>query len=338
MTPKRAMVLAAGLGVRMRPLTQLRPKPVLPVLNKPLVAHTLERLASQGVRLAVVNSHHLPLELESQVRRWVPEGLDLRFSREDSLLGTAGGLRKAAGHFDGERIFLVNSDSMTDADLGAAAEAHERSGRAATLIVVPHDPAAGYRPVRVAGGDGPTGRLAAIAGRSWGAGPATSTMERTFTGVHVIEARVLEAIPDTDPCDINADVYPRLLDADPECVGAWLHGGWWFEAGSPARYLELNLVLLARSGRDAVVGPGFFIDEEARVRQAVLGAGARLMRGSAVEECVLWDDVTVGEWTRLRGCIVTDGVALPSYGSWQDAILMPGEDGAPAVHPLTAAT
>ncbi len=336
MTPKRAMVLAAGLGARMRPLTQLKPKPTLPVLNKPLVAHALEHLASYGVELAVVNSHHLPIELERQVERWVPEGLELKFSREDALLGTAGGLKRAAGHFGGERVFLVNSDSMTDADLGAAVEAHDRSGRAATMIVIPHDPASGYRPVRVADEGAPTGRLAAIAGRTWGTATGTSTVERTFTGVHVLEPRVLEAIPANGPCDINADVYPGLLDEDPGCVGAWLHEGWWFEAGTPARYLELNLTLLARSGRDAVVGPGFFIDEEARVQRSVLGAGTKLMRGAVVDECVLWDGVTVGEWTTLRRCIVTDGVSLPSYGSWQDAILMGGEGAAPSVHPLRA--
>jgi len=321
----------------MRPLTLLKPKPVLPVLHKPLIAHSLEHLAAHGVELAVVNSHHLPVELERLVERWAPEGLEVRFSRETELLGTAGGLRKAAEHLGGERIYLVNSDSLTDADLGAAVEAHDRSGRSATMLVMAHDPASGYRPVHVSDDGARTGRVSAIAGREWGARPAPAATPRTFIGVHILEPRVIEAIPGSSPCDINADVYPRLLDGDPGAVGAWLHEGWWYEAGNPSRYLDLNLTLLARSGRDAVVGPGFFIDEEARVQGSVIGAGAKLMRRAVVEDCVLWDGVTVGEWTTLRRCIVTDGVTLPSYGTWADAILMEGDDGVIASHPLPAA-
>jgi mannose-1-phosphate guanylyltransferase len=329
--PTKAMVLAAGLGARMKPLSSLRPKPALPALNRPLIAHCLAHLSRHGVTEVVVNTHHLPQALQEAVERHLPVGMVVTFSHERSILGTAGGLKKAGRQFEGGTFYLVNSDSLTDADLGAAAAAHAASGRAATMIVIPHDPRSGYRPVGVAPSDSETSRVASIAGRQWG---AQELRQRTFTGVHVLEPRVLDAIPSGNACDINADIYPWLLDEDAESVGAWLHDGWWSEAGSPARYLELNLELLARSGRGAVVGPGFFIDEEARVERAVIGERARLARGCSVERSVVWDDVTVGEGVALRGCIVTSGVDVPLM-SLTDTIVMQDAGGEVALSPLS---
>jgi NDP-sugar pyrophosphorylase family protein len=323
------MVLAAGLGTRMQPLTRLRPKPALPVLNRPLLAHVLEHLASHGVKRAVVNTHSLPDIVEQAVTRWTPGGMDISFSREKEILGTAGGLGKAAPHFREEPFYLVNSDSLSDVDLSQAAAAHRAGRRKATLVVRRHDPDAGYRPVEVAREEGAAPRVTGIAGRRWG-GPGEP---RTFIGVHVIDPEVLGAIPRGRPSDINAEVYPSLLDADQEAVGAWLHPGWWFEAGSPSRYLELNREMLQRSGRRNVFGPGFFVDEDARVDGSVVGEGCRLLGGAAVNGSVLWENVTVGERTTVNDCVITDGVSLPAGGRWSQAILMPG-DGGVAAHPL----
>ena len=124
MKPARAMVLAAGLGIRMRPLTALAPKPVLPVLDRPLIAHVLEHLVAHGVSFAIINSHHMPERIEEAVMSSKPASLEVGFSRESAILGTAGGLKKAAKHFEGAPFYLVNSDSLTDADLTSAAAAH----------------------------------------------------------------------------------------------------------------------------------------------------------------------------------------------------------------------
>jgi NDP-sugar pyrophosphorylase family protein len=330
MTPSRAMVLAAGLGTRMRPLTDLRPKPALPVLNRPLIHHVLEHLARHGVRFAVVNSHSHAEALEQAVSRWIPEGMEVAFSREKEILGTAGGLQKAARHFRRGTFYLVNSDSLTDVDLSEAAAAHAAAGRMATLVVKPHIAAEGYRPLEVAGGGIPVPRVTALAGRRWGAGGE----ERTFTGIHLIEPAVLDAIPPGRATDINAEVYPGLLEKDRESVGAWMHQGWWFEAGTPERYLELNLTALDRQGRNSVFGPGFFLDEEAQVSRSVIGEGCTLAAGARVSESVLWDNVTVGQGVMLHRCVVTDGVMLPMGGSWERRILMRGEEGV-TDHPLT---
>lgn len=328
--PTQAMVLAAGLGVRMRPLTSERPKPALPVLNRPLIAFVLEHLAAHGVTLAVVNSHHLPEILEREAGRWAPPGMRVRFSRECTILGTAGGLKKAQGQLEPGPLYLYNSDSLTEADLTAAAAAHAASGRLATMVVRPHDPTAGYKPVGVASGS-PTGRVASIAGRRWDGEPSEP---RTFIGVHVLEPAVLEAIPEGRACDINSEIYPMLLDRDRGSVGAWRDEGWWFEAGVPARYLDLNLELLERSGQRVSLGRGSAWDGTARVERSCLGAGCRLEAGCVVEECVLWDDVTVGAGTSLRRCVVTSGAVLPPARSYGERIIVGRGSAAPEILPL----
>ena len=334
MKPTRAMVLAAGLGIRMRPLTSHFPKPALPVMNRPLIAHVLRHLSAHGVTAAVINAHAMPEKLEEAVTRAAPPEIEVTFSRESTILGTAGGLKKAARHFGGGAFYLVNSDSLSDADLTAAAVAHAASGRAATMIVRPHEPADGYRPVHVAppetGGER-VARLTGIAGRSWGPRPGSP---RTFTGIHILEPRVLDAIPAGRAFDINAGVYPSLLDRDEDSVGTWRHDGWWFEAGNPARYLELNLEMIAQAGRTAVVGPGFFIDEEAGVRRCAIGAGVRLERAVELNECVVWDGVTIREGAKLKRCIVTGGTIVDASSHHENRILMADADGKLNSEPL----
>lgn len=324
MKPTHAMVLAAGMGTRMQPLTSFRPKPTLPVLNRPLIAHVLESLFEQGIVQAVINAHYLPEILEREVRRWLPPGMKVAFSRERSILGTAGGLRKVARHFRGGTFLLVNSDSLSDFDLGAAAAAHEESGRLATLVVRVHEPEAGYRPVKVASSKAEASRLTGIAGRSWSGDDGKM---RTFIGIHLMEPALLDSIPASGACDINADIYPGLLDRDPDAVGAWLHEGWWFEAGSPSRYLELNMQMLDRMGRESVVGPEFFIDDDAKLGHSVLGRGARLDAGADARHSVLWDNVTVGRGASLRHCIVADGVEIGPGTEWAHCIISKSADG-----------
>ncbi len=315
------MILAAGLGTRMAPLTKLRPKPSLPVTNRPMIGHLLEHLYSQGVTFAVINTHALADQMERAARSAAPAGMELVFSHEPEILGTAGGLRKAAEHFGAEPLYLVNADSLTDVDLAAAWAAHADSARLATMIVTTHQPGSGYRPIAVAGAE-PTGRVCRLAGRKWG---DLEGWPRTFTGVHILEPSILSSIPE-GPCDINADVYPRLLDEDQEAVGAWLHSGWWFEAGSPARYLELNMQILERSGSRTLAAPGSRVDPDAQVARSIIGAGARIERGSQVVDCVVWDGAVVGEEVSLRRCIVSGRTPAPCGTAWVDTIFLQRDD------------
>jgi mannose-1-phosphate guanylyltransferase len=134
----KAMLLAAGLGMRMRPLSLLAPKPAMPVLNRPLIHFILDWLARQGVRSVVVNLHYLPQAVERAVRSWHGRGLKFQFSYEDQVLGTGGGPRKVRDFFGNEPFLLVNGDAVCDFDLAALVGRHQKGKACATLALRPN--------------------------------------------------------------------------------------------------------------------------------------------------------------------------------------------------------
>src|SRR5215203_3620735 len=132
LAPMRAMVLAAGLGTRLRPITYAIPKPMVPVVNRPVMEHTLRLLARHGFREAIANLHWFPETIEARFGDGSELGLELSYSREERLLGTAGGVRNAAG-FLGDSFLVVAGDALTDLDFAAMREFHESHDGLATV-------------------------------------------------------------------------------------------------------------------------------------------------------------------------------------------------------------
>jgi len=146
----KAMILAAGMGERMRPLTESRAKPSLPVLNRPIIVQTLAYLKGQGVDEAVINLHHHPESIRGLIGDGSRMGIKVQYSEEQTILGTAGGLKKAEAHFRNAGTFLmVNTDFVTDCDLAPAIAEHQKSGSRATLILTPSAPGSPYGSVEV---------------------------------------------------------------------------------------------------------------------------------------------------------------------------------------------
>src|SRR6266545_959077 len=229
------MLLCAGLGTRLRPLTDRVPKPAVPVCGVPLVRHSLALLAHAGVRRAVVNVHHLPDAMaraaEAAARAL---GIALAVSREPVIAGTGGALREARPLLAGaDAIFLVNGDVLFDLDLAAALAAHRASGALATMVLMEMPAGARYAAVETDGG----GAVRRIAGRFGPGGEGLSAWH--FTGVHVLSPALLDEVP-TEPfeVDVNRHVYPRLMERG--LVRAHHARGYWNDLGTPARYLAAN--------------------------------------------------------------------------------------------------
>src|SRR5262245_1176985 len=178
------MILAAGLGLRARPLTLSRAKPVLPVLNRPLLHWTLDALASHGVREVVINVHHRPQTVVRAVGSGGAFGLRVTYSHERRLLGTGGGPRRVRRFFGAEPFLLVNGDVVFDLDLDRLVERHRASGARATLALKPNPDPRRYARVVT----GPGGRLLSLAGLPRPARGRSSL----FTGVHVLDPALLE--------------------------------------------------------------------------------------------------------------------------------------------------
>jgi len=328
----KAMLLSAGFGTRMRPLSLTLPKPAVPVLGRPIAVQILNRLARCGVTEAVVNLHHLAGVVRQMLGSGADAGLPpIRFSFEETILGTAGGLAKAAPLLRGEGPIVVrNCDFLSDIDINAAVDAHRRSGLAATLVLAPAR--AGYSTVDVDG----LGRVLSLAGRP-ACDPAQVAGSYLFTGCHVIEERLLDRIPEGIPSDIVRDVYwPLAAEGQ---LGSVLHGGFWWEYGSPELYLEGTLRLMdlpaeqrrqialhdpvqELQGGLVAVGTGARISDTVKVDgHAALGFTSFISERVVLRDSVVMPEAWIGPDCRLTRVIVAPGVEIPAGFSIENAVV-----------------
>jgi NDP-sugar pyrophosphorylase family protein len=311
-----AMVLAAGLGLRMRPLTLLRAKPALPVLNRPLLAWTMERLARAGVRDVVVNLHHLPETVESALGSGRRFGLRIRYSREAAILGTGGGPRAVREVLGDEPFLLVNGDVLFDFDLRRLVASHRASRARATLALRRNRVPYAYSPVV----SDPKGRILSIAGRP-GAARGRVTM---FASVHVMDPALLDRLPE-GASDSVLDLYIPLLAEGAHLQGVHTRGAW-YDFGRPSLYRDAQLRLLPGRGRDRSLVEGKArVAATARVRRSVVGSGARVGASARVERSVLWDGAVVEAGARVSSAIVVTGAAVRSGEKADGVIVLPVE-------------
>jgi mannose-1-phosphate guanylyltransferase len=311
----KAMVLAAGEGLRMRPLTLLRAKPVLPVLNRPLLHFTLQRLARAGVREVIVNLHHLPDSVREALGDGRGFGLRLRYAFEPEILGTGGGPRAVRRWLGREPFLLVNGDVLFELDLRRLVARHAASGALATLALRRQPAAGGYSPVVT----DRRGRIVSIAGRP---GPARGALSM-FASVHVMDPRLLERLPE-GVSDSVLDLYMPLLAEGAHLLG--VRGvGAWYDFGRPSLYRDAQLRLLPGRSRErllearaARIAPG------ARVRRSVVGARARVAGDARVERSILWEGAVVEKGARVSGAIVTTGAVVRAGERAEDVVVMPG--------------
>ncbi len=298
----RAMILAAGLGTRLRPLSGLRPKPALPVRGLPLVAYTLHLLARHGVGEVVVNVHHQSELVEEACERFAPPGLRVLFSHERTLLDTGGGIRRVAAFLrESDPCLLLGGDMLLDADLDGLVRLHRERGDAATLLLK-EDPRAGSFGTIGVDGDGRVRRLAKRLDLGGG------TRAGVWTWANVVAPRAFDAMPDREVFVFLDDWLGGMLRGGARDVGAVLAREGeitWEPVGTPGEYLAANLAKRSLA----------YLDAEAFAREAgasfgpdwVVGDGARLGAGVALERAVVWDGEAVPPGARLAGGVFAGG-------------------------------
>jgi mannose-1-phosphate guanylyltransferase len=288
--PARAFLLAAGLGTRLRPLTLVLPKPLLPVGGRPMLDHALALLAQHGIgpRACLVNAHHLHGAIEAWGRaRGVAVQVEL-----PEVLGTGGGLKVAEPRL-AERFVVLNGDILCDVDLRALLAAVPPGGAALALR---NDPAlSSEAPVERDAHD------VVVRMREFARGPGAPLPGTHFTGVHAADRAVLAYAKPEFSCILRT-AYKAVIGE--RKLAALLHRGAWVDIGAPAEYLDANLAvldgLLAAPGGLApgARGPGgaLLVDGarvEGAVHRSVVGAGAVVPAGARLTDCVVWDGVIV---------------------------------------------
>lgn len=301
----RAMVLCAGLGTRLRPLTDERPKPLVPVLGRPLASYALARLAGAGVRHVVCNTHHLGAQVRPALEPYAQRAnLALETVHEETLLGTGGALKNALPRFGGEPFYVCNGDVLAAPDLRALRALHERTGARMTLVLREDPRAEKLGAIDV----DEAGRVRRILGE--GPAPAEPFKRCIFTGVYLVAGDLGDDLPDNG-CVVRHTL--RRLLARGDTVSGLLDDGPWFDLGTPETYVGVQRGLLDGSIAFPGVEPPFearWLDPTARVgddvrlgRYLSVGAGAVLAGRGEVRDAVLWDGARVT--APFEGAVVT---------------------------------
>lgn len=300
-----AMVLAAGLGTRLRPLTHEIPKPMVPVLDRPVMAHILDLLERHSVDRVIANLHYFP----DTIRGYFGDALQYRY--EDELLGTAGGVRNCSDFFGSETFLVISGDALTDLDIDRLLARHRRSGGVATLAV---KRVADTREYGVVLHDD-DGRVSGFQEKPE---PAEALSDLGNCGIYVLEPEIFDYFPPGDPVDWARDVFPALLAND---VPFHIHelDEYWNDVGS--------LDELRQGTFDALQGALHLAVEGERVEEGlILGDGSDL-DGVALVEPPVWvgRDVKIGPHARLQGpLVIGDGARIGESALLRGSIIFPG--------------
>jgi NDP-sugar pyrophosphorylase family protein len=224
------MILAAGLGTRLRPLTDTIPKPLLPIGGTPLIVWNLLLLRRHGFRDVVINLHYLGRMIEEALGDGSRFGLRITYSPEPVILGTGGGLKRAEPYFSDEPVLVVNGDTLVELDLDALTAFHCSNKAAATLVLREDADAARWGLVEVGAGH----RIVRITGR--GAADSAPTVPRMFAGVHILTPRLLRDVPNGVASSI-IDPYVAAIGRGDAVLGYDL-GGYWSDIGTLERYTQ----------------------------------------------------------------------------------------------------
>jgi mannose-1-phosphate guanylyltransferase/mannose-1-phosphate guanylyltransferase/phosphomannomutase len=301
------MVLAAGLGTRLRPLTHEIPQPMVPILDRPVMAHIMDRLDRHGVREVIANLHYFP----DPIRAYFGDRLAYRY--EPELLGTAGGVRNCADYLGRKPFLVISGDALTDVDLDALARRHRETGGIATLAV---KRVADPRESGVVLHDG-EGRVSGFQEKP---DPAEALSDLGNCGIYMFNPGIFDYFPDRPFVDWAEDVFPTLLDND---VPFFIHelDEYWKDIGS--------LDELRRGAFDVLEGAvDVEVEGEALDDGLILGQGSSL-DGVALIEAPVWigRDVHIGRDSRLQGpLVIGDGARIGDGASLRGSIVFPGTE------------
>ena len=306
------MILAAGYGKRLRPLTLYRAKPAVPFLNRPIIQYSLDLFYKAGVTEVMVNTHHLP---ETVRQAAAHSSMDIHFSHEETILGTGGALKKVEEFLKGGTFLCSNGKIYFEDDLQAAVETHRSSGALVTMVVVPYSREDPFLPVV-------TDSDLRITGFARNTSDLTSGSSQyfIFTGIQIIEPALLRFIS-PGFSDTIADLYPPLIKTGYR-FQAHLSQAYWCETSTPERYLDRSLEVLQRKHLQILSESHL----EGRVKAAIVGSSVQCDGQMTLNESIIWDHVHIGLNSSLHRVVAVDGVDLPQGFEARGSILTPRDE------------
>ena len=312
----KAMILAAGFGTRLWPLTEDRTKPAIPFLKRPLIAYTVEYLASHGIRDIIINLHHQPDSIRRALGDGSHLGVKVEYSYEEEILGTSGAIDRVRDKLEGDDFIVINGKIVTDIDLNEAVRAHRERQAIATLVLRQNVAREHFSIVEI----DERGCISRFAGfpeqiateaittesgsaTSSGASVKTDNAPLMFTGIQVLSPRIFDYIPRECFSHSTIHVYPKAM-ASGETVLAHTSEGQWYEMSTLDRYLEASVLFMRKNGMAMIEGKNCEIAEDAQVHNSVLWDGVKVGSGARVRESVLGDKVSVPAGAVIERAVV----------------------------------
>jgi len=325
----RAVILAGGEGTRLRPLTLTLPKPVVPVVDRPLLRHQLDMLSRVGVEEIVFSVAYRPEKVEALFGDGSRLGKRIHYAVEDTPLGTGGAVKNAEPLLDGTTIVL-NGDVLSDVDLAAVVAGHRASHARATLVLAPVADPAAYGLVE----SDASGKVLRFVEKP---DPSQITTDTINAGIYVLETETLKLMPPAVRYSIERGFFPELL-ARGALVRAHVHHGYWIDIGTPEKYLQVHRDILrgrfkvaldgrpehggwihdsarvaagARAEGPFYVGPACVVEDGAQIGpDAVLVSETRIGCGAVVRDSVLWSGCELAAGARAEGALLGRRVRL----------------------------
>ena len=320
----KGIVLAGGEGRRLKPLTQSRPKPLLPIAGRPCVDYVLRSLINSGVRELIVTTAFMSDALIKSISEGLSYDASILYSFEATPAGTAGSVKRVANFID-DTFVVAMGDVLVDLDVRPLVEFHRRRKAVATIALTEVDDPTEYGIV----GLDKSGRIQRFKEK-----PAR---EEAFSnlvnaGIYVLEPDVLELVPNDRPFDFSKDVFPKILAKGLPLFGMKIEGVW-VDIGRPKDLIRASLEVLRREGREhrllgvdpfgpAIVGKGLALDSGVRLGGPLyLGSGVRIGKGAVVEGACLYDGVAVGAGATVRHSVVLEETRIERNSEILDSVL-----------------
>ncbi|MGQ9535939.1 MAG: sugar phosphate nucleotidyltransferase [Actinomycetota bacterium] len=339
------MIMAGGQGTRLRPLTSNQPKPMLPVVNKPMMEHIIELLGKCGFREMVVTLQFLPTLISNYFGDGSEWGVNLEYVTEYVPLGTAGSVKNGSSYLD-NTFLVISGDALTDIDLNRVVEFHRRRQAMVTITLVRAENPLEFGIV-VTDAEGRIERF--LEKPNWG----QVFSDTINTGIYVLEPEVLEFIPEGEPYDFSKDLFPRLLQEGYPLYG-YVADGYWCDIGNFEQYVAAHRDVLDgkvkvdiqgfRMSENVWVGEGVDIEPGAEIRgPTVLGDHCKVESGAKIREytvlghnvvvkkdsflhrAIIYDNSYIGNGSHLRGCVVGKNCDLKANVRLEEGVVVGDE-------------
>jgi mannose-1-phosphate guanylyltransferase / phosphomannomutase len=321
----KAVIMAGGEGTRLRPLTNLRPKPMVPVANRPVMEHILRLVKWHGIHEVVATLQYLPQVIENHFGDGSEWDMDMTYALEDRPLGTAGSVKNAADALKNDSFIVISGDSLTDFDLGHVIDFHKEKGAAVTIALQRVSNPLEFGVV-ITDDNGKVKRF--LEKPTWG----QVFSDTINTGIYVVEPEVLEHIPPGEPYDFSSELFPKLMKKGYPIYGC-VEDGYWCDIGSLGSYIQANRDALdgsvglwipgVKTAGDVWIGESAEVDPAARIGDhVVVGGNAKVKAGAdigaytvlgdncyvgvdaTVSHAVVWNNVFVGARSVVRGAVL----------------------------------